>query len=98
MKNASGKPIVLTLIVAIAGAVLLSNAPSARAVPHSSLVGEVTNNVGQPLSKDTLMQFADSAGHTKDLMLKTAGVYKFDTTTLTPPIWIKAGNLYAVSL
>src|SRR5258708_29889160 len=33
-----------------------------------------------------------------DLMRKTPGVYKIDTAALAPPVWIKAGNVYAVSV
>jgi hypothetical protein len=82
---------VLVLVVAL----LLSALP-ADAKP--SLVGEVTTDAGLPLSKDSIMQVADSAGHTKDLTLKAPGEYKVDTDTLTPPVWIKAGNLFAVSV
>jgi hypothetical protein len=90
------KKTLVSAVLVVATALLLSALP-ADAGP-SVLVGEVTTDLGQPLSKDTLMQFGDSAGHTMDLMLKTPGVYKVDTTALTPPVWIKAGNLFAVSL
>lgn len=97
MKNALwAKKTLMSAVLVIAAALLLSALP-AEAGP-SVLVGEVTTDTGLPLSKDSLMQFADSAGHMKDLMLKTPGVYKIDTAAFTPPIWIKAGNVYAVSV
>jgi hypothetical protein len=89
------KKTLVSAVLVVAAALLLSALP---AYAGPSLVGEVTTDFGLPLSKDSLMQFADSAGHTMDLMLKTPGVYKVDTASLTPPIWIKAGNEYAVSV
>jgi hypothetical protein len=96
MKNAFwAKKTLVSAVLGIAAALLLRALP-ADAGP--SLVGEVTTDTGLPLSKDSLIKFGDSAGHTMDLMLKTPGVYKIDTAAFTPPVWIKAGNVYAVSV
>jgi hypothetical protein len=81
----------------LAAAIVLTGAASARAAGRV-LTGEVTNDAGQPVTKDSILKIKDSAGTELMVTLTTPGTYKADTTTLTPPLLIQGLDVYGYSV
>jgi hypothetical protein len=98
MKFAFRKTRVLASIGMLAAVIaLFGSAPAYAVVVTSSLAGSVTTETGLPVVTHSTIELLDSHGTLLDVLTTVPGVYKANTTGMTPPILIKSGNLFGYS-
>jgi hypothetical protein len=84
--------------VIIAAATALAGPAPAGAVPTTTISGFVSTDTGQPALTHTMIELLPSTGAVFHVLTTAPGVYKADTTGMTPPILIKANDIFGYSL